>query len=179
MTRKWLQSQDVSVDDATGALLVQLLTDSSGALLVNVAPISNLVGNGLSPATIAAGTSARLVPAWATGTNYTVGQAVLDASNLTWVCTTAHTAGASFDPTKFQQITTCRFVWVGAPCDANGTAKNLNVAFIGAAATANEPNMPLLIANFEGFSIPTNDPSKIYVQPGHTGDQVAFRIFSA
>ena len=172
MTRKWLESQDVEVDAATGALLV------------NVAPAGGLLASGLcTPA--AAGTPVQLVSTWATATVYAVGNVRLDTDSTTWVCLAAHTSGnGTFavdriaHPTSWQQIVSCKFVWVGAPVSALGVALNQQPVFIGATSAANEQNIPIMPANFEGMPIPICDASKIWVQSSHTGDTVTFRIFA-
>jgi hypothetical protein len=188
MTRKWLQSQDVSVDDASGALLVQLLTDGTGAVLVKLlsdaaTPPSALSASGTCTPAVA-GTPVQLLSAWATATVYAVSNVRLDTDNTTWVCLAAHTSGngtfaadRAANPTYWQQIITCKFVWIGAPVDVNDAPINQRMAMIGGCSLVGEPNIPLAATNYEGFAIRICDPSKIFVQSRRTGDSVAFRIF--
>jgi hypothetical protein len=189
VTRKWLNSQDVEVDAASGALLVELLTDSSGALLVKLlsdaaASPGTLSASGLCTP-VAAGTPMQLIPAWATATVYAPGNVRLDTDSTTWVCLVAHTSGTGTfgadrvaQPTYWQQIVSSKFVWIGAPVSAMGVALNQQPVFIGAFNIANEPNIPITVANFEGMPVFISDPSKIFVQSGHVGDGVVFRIFA-
>ena len=72
------------------------------------------------------------------------------------------------------ESTPCKFVWIGAPCDANGASLNTKPAFVGDSSTQ---NIPLLVANFEGVIIAIDDAQKVYVKVGVNGEAVAYRIF--
>jgi hypothetical protein len=155
----------------------------TGALSVTTAAYGMSASGTCTPA--AAGTPVQLVPAWATATAYVPGNVRLDTDNTTWVCLVGHTSGSgnfaadrAAHPTYWQQIAACKFVWVGAPVSAAGVALNQQPVFIGAFSAANEQNIPIMPANFEGMPIPICDPSKIWVQSSRAGDAVVFRIFT-
>ncbi len=65
------------------------------------------------------------------------------------------------------------YVWIGAPCDANGVAANTKPAFVGSHATASV--RPLLISNFEGVKIPAEDAYNVYVKIGANGETVKYQ----
>jgi hypothetical protein len=161
-----------------------LFDPQTGAMLVTVASAATLSASGTcTPA--AAGTPQQLIAAWATATAYVPGNVRLDTDGTTWVCLVAHTSGngtfaadRAAHPTYWQQITSCKFVWVGAPVDSTDAPINQRMAMIGGWGLANEPNIPLAATNYEGFSIQISDPSKIFIQSRRTGDGVAFRIFA-
>jgi len=70
--------------------------------------------------------------------------------------------------------TPCKYVWVGAPMDADsGDAVNTKVAFLGGAAAQ---VMPLLPSNFTGYTIPIGDASQLYVKVGADGEGVSYLI---
>ena len=120
-----------------------LFDAQSGAMLVTVASAGSLSASGLCTPAVA-GTPQQLVAAWATATAYVPGNVRLDTDSTTWVCLVAHTSGAgtfaadrAAHPTYWQQITACKFVWVGAPVSALGVATNQQPVFIGAFNIAN------------------------------------------
>ena len=70
----------------------------------------------------------------------------------------------------------CRMVWVGAPIDpATGLGTNTKPAFIG---DSDGQTMPLVPSNFEGYFLPIDDASKVYVKVGANGEKVNYRIFA-
>lgn len=86
------------------------------------------------------------------------------------------TVAAAATPEKLvASATACKFVWIGARVDGNGTAQNTKPVFIG---DADGQNIPITPANFEGFVIQIDDASKLYVKVGVNGEGVAYRIFS-
>jgi hypothetical protein len=138
-----------------------LFDPQSGALLVTVANAGALSASGTCTPAVA-GTPVQLVSAWATATAYVPGNTRLDTDSTTWVCLVAHTSGSgtfsadrAAHPTYWQQIAACRFVWVGAPVDVNDAPINTRMAMIGGSSRAGEPNMPLCISNYEGFTVAT------------------------
>jgi hypothetical protein len=161
-----------------------LFDAQSGALLATVASAASLSASGLCTPAVA-GTPQQLTGSWATATAYVSGNVRLDTDNTTWLCLVGHTSGngtfaadRAAHPTYWQPITNCKFVWIGAPVSALGVATNQQPVFIGAFNIAGEPNIPITVANFEGMPFPVSDPSKIFVQSGHAGDAVVFRIFT-
>ena len=128
MSRRWIQSASVEINDQTGALLVE----------------GTVGGEGVSPPTSLAG-----------GTK---------------------TVAATGTPEKLVAVATpCKFVWLGARVDANGTAINTKPLFVG---DSGNQNIPLLADNFEGLVIQIDDASKLYVKVGVNGEGVAYRIFA-
>jgi len=126
MSRRWVQSATVEINDQTGAVLVE-----------------GTVEGGVSPTSLAGGTK---------------------------------TVAATGTPEKVVAVATpCKFVWLGARVDANGTAVNTKPAFVGDNAGQ---NIPLLADNFEGMVIQIDDASKLYVKVGVNGEGVAYRIFA-
>ncbi len=86
------------------------------------------------------------------------------------------TVAAAATPEKLvANATPCKFVWIGARCDADGSAQNTKPCFIGDSASQNIPVMP---ANFEGMVIQIDDASKLYVKVGVNGEGVAYRVFA-
>lgn len=71
------------------------------------------------------------------------------------------------------ESTPCRFVWVAAPIDNEGTATNTKPVFLG---DSELQNMPLLKNNYRGVVIRIDDASKIYVRSNLAGDGVVYRI---
>ena len=100
--------------------------------------------------------------------------AVLSAAPSTFVGGTKTIAAAATPEKLVTASTPCRFVWVGARCDANGAAQNTKPCFVG---DADGQSIPVMAANFEGFFLPIDDASKIYVKAGVNGDGVVYRIF--
>lgn len=86
------------------------------------------------------------------------------------------TIASAATPEKLVATSTpCRFVWIGAPCDADGAAVNTKPIFLG---DADNQNIPVMTANFEGLVLRIDDAWKLYVKAGADNEGVAYRIFA-
>lgn len=71
--------------------------------------------------------------------------------------------------------TPCRFVWIGARVDNNGSPLNAYPCFVGDASNQNIPVMP---ANFEGVVLRVDDAAKVFVRVVSGGSGVVYRLFA-
>ena len=104
--------------------------------------------------------------------------AIATRTNVASLAGDMKTIGAA--PTTLVAVSTpCQFVWLGAPCDADGVAQNTKPAFIGETAlqtTAAKGAIPLMPSNFEGLVIQIDDAIKLFIG-GLNTEEVAYRIF--
>ena len=78
-------------------------------------------------------------------------------------------------PEAIATTSTCRGVWVGVPCDADGGTVNTKVCYVGGSATQ---LIPLLTDSFGGVFIKIDDPSKVFIDIGANGESVNYMIFA-
>jgi len=105
------------------------------------------------------------------------GALLMEMAGCTSLAGGTKTGASAATPEKLVAASTpCRFVWVGARCDADGSALNTKPVFLGDAGNQNIPIMPV---NFEGLLVQIDDASKLCVKVGVNGEGVAYRVFAS
>jgi hypothetical protein len=158
MSRRWLQSADVEINDDTGAIWVQPSNlpqnPSSGAILVDVSGLQFVQGN-----------NALLIQ----------GEVVNIPKPPTALSGGVKTTSNNNTEPLVDNSMPCQFVWIGARVDDLGVAQNSALCFVG---NTSSPTIPILPNDFKGIMIPIDDASKISVRTVSMGEGVAFQIFA-
>jgi hypothetical protein len=157
MSRRWLQSTDVEINDDTGAILVQPTNlpqnPSSGAILVDVSGLQ-----------FVSGSNALLIQ----------GEVINTPKPPTAMYGGTKTGSSEGAQPLVDNPTPCQFVWVGARINNDGSPQNSAVCFIGSSSGT---NIPILPNDFHGIMIPIDDANKIYIYSPSGGDGVVYQIF--
>ena len=182
MTRRWLQSADIEIDDDSGALLVKV---GDAELKVDMADIdvsAIVAGIGGAPGgktlkdLVAAVASVAHIPADPAKESGRLSEIAGRLAIATALAGGIKTVAAAATPEALVATSTpCRCVWVGPLCNADGVGTNTKPVFLG---DSGNQNMPLLPNSISGVVLSIDDAGKVYVKVGVNGEGVAYRLFT-
>lgn len=158
MTRRWLQSADVEIDDRSGALLVKIGDVDLSVDMVQT-DVQGIV-DGIA-GTPNGKTLKELAAILATPTSLTGGTKTVTAAGTPEALVAASTP--------------CKSVWIAPLCNADGVGTNTKAVFLG---DSSNQNMPLLPNSVSGVVLSIDDAQKVYVKVGINGEGVVYRIFA-